>query len=479
MKEKNIKEAKISSTKSALVEGGFMQRAGLALAQWSEKWFPDALVFALLGIFIVFCFGLLLGESPVKLSVEGGKAFWTLVPFTMQMVMVIIGGFVVASSPPVYRIIQKMATIPKTPRGAVAFVACFSMLTSLISWGFSLIFSGMLVRELTNRIKGMDYRAAGAAGYLGLGAVWALGLSSSAALLMATKGAIPPKLLEISGVIPLTQTLFIWPTVITAFVLIIVSMAIAYWSCPAPANAKTAEDFGLKFESIDMTIEKREKPGEWLEYSPFLTIVVCLLLGGYIIDVFMTSPLGAMAALDLNIYNLIFITVGLLLHWRPKRFLRAVTQSIPATGGVLIQFPFYAVIFGMIVGTGISDWLAKLFVAITTQETYPLLVAFYSALLGVFVPSGGSKWIIEAPYILQAAQAHQVNMGWVVQIYNASEALPNLINPFWMLPLLGMLHVKARDLVGYSFLQLVVHVPLIFFLCWLFAKYIPYMPPMR
>ena len=211
-----MKKPVTASTKSALVEGGFMQRAGLALAEWSEKWFPDALVFALLGIFIVFCAGLLLGESPFKLATQGGKAFWTLVPFTMQMVMVIIGGFVVASAPPVYRVIQKMATIPKTPKGAVAFVACFSMLTSLLSWGFSLIFSGMLVRELTNRIKGMDYRAAGAAGYLGLGAVWALGLSSSAALLMATKGAIPPKLYEISGVIPLTQTLFIWPTAITA-----------------------------------------------------------------------------------------------------------------------------------------------------------------------------------------------------------------------------------------------------------------------
>ena len=469
----------MTSGKSALVEGGFMQRSGLALAQWSEKWFPDALVFALLGVFIVFCFGILLGESPTKLAIQGGKAFWTLVPFTMQMVMIIIGGYVVASSPPVYRIIQKMATIPKTPKGAVTFVACFSMLTSLISWGLSLIFSGMLVRELTNRVKGMDYRAAGAAGYLGLGAVWALGLSSSAALLMTTKAAIPPKLFEISGVIPLTQTLFIWPTLLMTVALIIVSTAIAYWSCPAPENAKTAEDFGLKFEPIDMTVEKRSKPGEWLEYSPFLTIVVCALLGWFIIDVFMTSPQGAMAALDLNIYNLIFIVVGLLLHWCPKRFLRAVSQSIPATGGVLIQFPFYAIIFGMIVGTGISDWLANLFVAITTKETYPLLVALYSAVLGIFVPSGGSKWIIEAPYILQAAQLHHVNMGWVVQIYNAAEALPNLINPFWMLPLLGMLQVKARDLVGFAFLQLVVHVPLIFFLCWLFAQYIPYVPPVR
>ncbi len=460
-------------------ESSLLERWGLALAQWSEKWFPDALVFALLGIVIVFGFGLLLGESPSKLAVQGGKAFWTLVPFTMQMVMVIVGGFVVASSPAVYRLIQKVAAIPKTPKAAIAYIAFFSMVTSLLSWGLSLIFSGLLVREMTRRVKGMDYRAAGAAAYLGLGAVWALGLSSSAALLMATKGAIPPKLFDISGLIPINQTLFIWPTFWMAVALIIVSVVIAYFSAPKPEKAKTAEDYGLKFDPIDLSIEKRQKPGEWLEYSPLLIIIVVALLGWYIVDVFRTSPQGAMAALDLNIYNLIFIAVGLLLHWRPKRFLRAVSQSIPATGGVLIQFPFYAVIFGMIVGSGISDWLAKLFVTITTQGTYPLLVAVYSAILGVFIPSGGSKWVIEAPYILQAANLHQVNLGWVVQIYNAAEALPNLINPFWMLPLLGMLHMKARDLVGYAFLQLIVHVPLVFFLCWFFAQYIPYVPPVK
>src|SRR5208337_5314878 len=115
-----------------------------------------------------------------------------------------------------------------------------------------------------------------------------------------------------------------------------------------------------------------------------------------------------------NTYNLIFITLGMILHWRPKRFLRAVAQSVPATGGVLIQFPFYAVIFGMIVGTGISKWLADLFVSVTTPGTYPLLVALYSAILGVFIPSGGSKWVIEAPYVLQAANLHHVSLGWVV-----------------------------------------------------------------
>jgi short-chain fatty acids transporter len=186
-----------------------------------------------------------------------------------------------------------------------------------------------------------------------------------------------------------------------------------------------------------------------------------------------------LAALDLNTYNLIFITVGLLLHWRPKRFMRAVADCIPATGGVLIQFPFYAVIFGMISGTGISDSLARLFAAISTHGTYPLLVATYSAVLGVFIPSGGSKWVIEAPYVLQAANLHQVHLGWVVQIYNAAEALPNLVNPFWMLPLLGILRLKARDIVGYGVLQLIVHVPVVFFLCWLFARSIPYMPPIK
>jgi short-chain fatty acids transporter len=258
-----------------------------------------------------------------------------------------------------------------------------------------------------------------------------------------------------------------------------VSILIAYFSAPSPERAKTAEDFGLKFEPMEMKLEPRQKPGEWLEYSPILTLLVAALLWWYLFDVFRTSPQGVLAALDLNTYNLIFISLGMLLHWRPRRFLRAVVQSVPATGGVLIQFPFYAVIFGMIVGTGITKWLADLFVSITTPGTYPLLVALYSATLGVFIPSGGSKWVIEAPYILQAAIDHKVNMGWVVQIYNASEALPNLLNPFWMLPLLGMLHIKARDLVGYSVLQLIVHVPLVFLLCWLFAYYIPFVPPMK
>jgi short-chain fatty acids transporter len=458
---------------------GALARAGVALASWSERWFPDPLVFALVGIVVVFVVGLLMHQSPSKLAIQGGKNFWALVPFTMQMVMIIIGGYVVASTPLVSRAIRWLAGIPKTPKTAVALVALFSMLTSLISWGLSLVFSGLYVRELSRRVKGLDYRAAGAAAYLGLGAVWAMGLSSSAAMLMATRSSIPASLLNISGVIPLTQTLFLWQSIALTAVLVVVSVLVAYLSAPSAENARTVESYGIEHPQPSTEKEVRSKPGEWLEYSPLLNILVAALLLWYLVDVFRTSPQGALAALDLNTYNLMFLTVGLLLHWRPRNFIRAVAECIPATGGVLIQFPFYAVIFGMIVGTGISDALAKLFAAVTTHNSFPLLVALYSAVLGIFVPSGGSKWVIEAPYVLQAANLHHVHLGWVVQIYNAAEALPNLVNPFWMLPLLGILRLKARDLVGYGVLQLAVHIPIVLFLCWFFARTLPYIPPVK
>src|ERR1700690_524063 len=148
---------------SSKTEESSLGRFGLSLAEWSERWFPDPLVFALLGIVVVFVFGLILRESPAKLAVQGGKNFWALVPFTMQMVMIIIGGYVGASSPIVYRGIQALGGGPRNPRTAVARVALLAMPPSLSSWGLSLIFSGVLVRELSRRVKGLDSRAAGAA----------------------------------------------------------------------------------------------------------------------------------------------------------------------------------------------------------------------------------------------------------------------------------------------------------------------------
>ncbi len=453
-----------------------LARLGMAIAGFMEKYFPDAFVFALVAVAFVFGFGLVLGEKPTTLVVAFGDGFWQLVPFTMQMVLIIVGGFVVASSKPCNRLIVRMAGIPKTARGAVAFVALFAMLTSLLSWGFSLIFTGLLVRELVRRVDGIDFRAVGAAAYLGLGSVWSLGLSSSPALMMATKSSIPPGLLEISGVLPMTQTIFLWQSMTLAGVLIVLSVAIAFYSCPQPEHAKTAKMMGIEFDEMTVSDGEPATPAEKLEHSPVLTIFIVTLMLAYL--GYQVNQKGIFAAIDLNNFNLFFLSIGLLLHWRPKSFLTAVSNSVPATAGVLIQFPFYAGIFGIISKTSIEHTLSGFFVQIATEHTFPIILSIYSFILGVFIPSGGGKWVVEAPYVLQAATELKMHLGWTVQTYNASETLPNLLNPFFMLPLMGILNAKARDLVGFSILQLLFHTPVVILLCWLFSYTLPYLPPL-
>jgi len=444
-----------------------LARAGSRIADVCERWFPDAFVFALAAIVLVFIGGLATGVKPVTLATEFGNGFWSLVNFTMQMAIVIVGGFVVASSPPVAKLTRWLASIPKTARGAVAFVAAFAILSSLLSWGLSLVFTGLLVREIVKRTD-VDYRAIGAAAYLGLGSVWALGLSSSAALLQATKSSIPASLLPITGVIPLTQTIFLWQSMTMAVVLVTVSIIVAYVSAPREGEARTAKMMGIEFRDDEVPAKPAVTPAERLEQSPILNIVIALLMFWFLATQFRDK--GGLAALDLNNFNFFFLAAGLLLHWRPRSFLRAVTKSVPATAGVLIQFPFYGGIFGMISKTPIAAHLAHAFVSITTKSTFPIVVAIYSAILGMFVPSGGGKWVVEAPYVMAAANAWGMHLGWTVQIYNAAEALPNLINPFWMLPLMGILNVRARDLAGYSILQLLFHAPIVLLLCWVFAQ---------
>jgi len=466
---------KVETDSSTEQRAGRLESLGVALADWSQRWFPDAFVFALLALIIVFIGGMLAGSRFWDVVDYFGQGFWSLIPFTVQMAMIIVGGYVVAVSPPVSRIIRRLSRIPSTPRGAIAFVALFSMLTSLISWGLGTIFAALLAREVVKNVRGIDYRAMGAASYLGQGTVWALGFSSSAALLMATPGAIPANLLKISGVIPLSQTLYLPQSMIMALVLICSSLLVAYLSAPAHST-KTAEWFGVTQE--EETAPDKAGPatkGEWLEYFPLLSIVIGLIGFGYLARVL--AARGPLAALDLNSYNFLFLMAGLLLHWRPRSFTRAVNRAVPATSGVLIQFPFYGGIFGIVTMSPIARNMAHFFVRISSHGTFPLLVSLYSAILGMFVPSGGSKWIIEAPYVLQAAKDLHVHLGWVVQVYNASEALPNLINPFWMLPILGILKMRARDLVGFTALQLMVNSVLVLFLVWFFARTLAYVPP--
>ena len=454
----------------------WLAATGLRLSDWFERWFPDAFALALVAVAIVFVSTLAVGSSPLQSAQWFGAGFWDLVAFTMQMAMIIITGYAVAISAPVYRVICRMAEIPKNGRSAAAFVGLFSMLSSLISWSFSLIFSALLAREVTHRVRGADYRAVGAAAYLGIGSSWALGLSSSAALIMAAPASLPKSILAISGVIPLGQTLGLWQSLLIAVLLAILSYAICYYSAPTADQARGMKEMGVEYVATKLDSSKPDKPGEWLEYSPVLTLVMSGC--GIVYLVREVADKGAAIILDLNHYVFLFLIAGMLLHWRPRSFSRAVTAAVPSVAGVLVQYPLYAGIVKMMTESGLAKHIADFFVAISTQHTFPLLVGVYSAVLGLFIPSAGGKWLVEAPYLLEAAKTHQVHLGWVVQTYNATEALANLVHPFWMLPLLGILGLKARDIVGYSTLQFVVHVPIVLFLVWILNYTLQYVPPL-
>jgi short-chain fatty acids transporter len=453
-----------------------LARAAIAFSAFAERWYPDSFVFAALAAIGVAFADLLLGAEPRAVANAFGNGFWTLIPFTMQMAIVVISGYVVATSPPIAKFVDWIAKVPRTGRGAVAFIAFMAIAVSLLNYALSMIFGGLLALALARRTDlKMDFRAAAAAAYIGNGATWALGLSSSAAMLQANPASLPKAISDITGLIPYSQTIFLWQSMVMALIIWVVCVVSFYFSAPAPAHARTAAEFGVDLTPPSTELPKFMRPGEWFERTPFISVLVALLGFGFLWEEFSSkSPLVAIS--NLNTYNLMFLMVGLLLHWRLRSFLLSVARAVPTTAGILIQFPLYGSIAALLTGVkgtdgvSLAQHLTHFFVSIATTDTFPVVIGIYSSILGFLIPSGGGKWIVEAPYVMQAAKDLHTHLGWTVEIYNAAEALPNLVNPFWMLPLLGLLGLKARDMVGFTFTQLLINVPVVLFLLWLFAK---------
>ncbi|QNE19822.1 short-chain fatty acid transporter [Kribbella qitaiheensis] len=463
--------------KHGIEDEGPLARTALRFTAFTEKWLPDAFGFVLVGTFVVLLFGLVTGEPLLKrpddpaatkgygLIDSWGLGFWSLITFTLQMAMIIIGGYAVATSGPVARLITRLARIPKSPRTAVAFVAAVAMVASYLNWAFSLIFAAILAREVARNVPKADYRALGAMAFLGLGTVWAQGLSGSAALQVASASSSPAPVQEVikagghaDGLIPLSDTIFSWQAIVATLIVYAVGVAMAWFIAPGADHARTAEDIGIELKPLigrgsayngQRVDAEARRPGDWLEHSPLFSLLVVGLGAIYLVRYF--DGKSFFNALDLNTVNLILFLLAMLLHWRPWRMARAVRDGAPAAAGVLLQFPLYGGIFGMIAYTGVSARIAGWLVQASNQFFFPPLVAIYSCILGVFVPSGGSKWVIEAPYVLQAANELKVDAGWMVVVYDLGEASANLLQPFWMLPTLAILGLKARDIMGYTF----------------------------
>ncbi len=322
-------------------EQNILQRFALRVSDWSEKWFPDSYIFALLGVIIVAIAAIGIGAPAQDVAISFGDGFWSLIPFTLQMCMLIVVGYVVSVSKPMQLLIRKMACLPHSGRGAIVLVATVSLLISLINWAMSTVLTALLVIALAQRKElNMDYRAAAAAAIIGMGATWALGISSSAAQLQANKSSLPEPIYNLTGVIPFTETIFLPQSMIMTAVLIIASIAIAYWSAPKGSHIKTIEHFPVQIEEGKPEESSSKRPGDWLENSPILSILIVVLGAVWMFNEFSESnPILAISSL--NTYNFIFLILGVALHGTPRNFLNAVSKAVPAISGVLIQFPLY------------------------------------------------------------------------------------------------------------------------------------------
>jgi short-chain fatty acids transporter len=472
-----------SGPSNELTRDSWLTRLAQRSCAFFERWFPDAYAFALVAVIFVAACAMLIRVAPLQVAISFSEGFWSVIPFTMQMSFIVIGGYVTADSPPVARLIARVAALPRSAPGAVALVACAGMLISLLHWGLSMVMASLLARALARRTElRMDYRAAGAAACLGAGTVWALGLSSSAAQLQANPTSMPPALLAVTGVIPFTDTIFLWQSLLVAAITVVVSTVVALKSSPSADAARTAQSLELDVSEASHVLPPRQRPGDWLEYSPLLCLCIVALGASWLVWQFSQKGPAATIA-NLNTYNFLFLMLAMLLHWRPRRFLEAVMRSVPSVAGVLIQYPLLGALTSMMTtarnaeGGNLAHTLSNAFAAVASNATFAPLVSLYSALLGLVIPSGGGKWLVEGPYVMQAANDLHYNLGWTVQVYNAAEALPNLINPFWMLPVLGILGLKARDLIGFTFVQFIVNLPLVMLLLWLLGMTLPYHPP--
>ncbi len=438
-------------------------RLATTLTEFSQRWIPSAFSIAILLTFFTLALAMIVGgATPGAALVAWGDGFWTLLPFAMQMALVILTGFIVSAAPGVERLFARLAAIPRTPRGTIVLMALVSMSLAWVHWGLGLVGCAMFVRHLARAQSAVDYRLLVASAYLGMGATWHAGLSGSAPLLVATPGHFLEKQI---GIIPITATIFHpFNLGLTALVMVILAAVVAALH-PAPADT-----VAVGAEALDglQRFTPPPRPAHWspsalVDHTPVLNVAVAACGAGWLAWYFGTNGF----VLTLDVVNFAFLMLGIALHRTPASLLAATDEGARLLGGVVLQFPFYAGMFGIIQGTGLVDVVGHWMASLASARTYPLLLYWYSGVVNYFVPSGGSKWAIEAPYLIDAGRRLGVGADRVVVAYAWGDMSTNIIQPFWALPLLAAARLDFRDIMGYTALVFVVYVAVVSVAFWL------------
>jgi short-chain fatty acids transporter len=438
-----------------------VERMGHRLAGNVRRWFPDPFLFAVLLIFVVFIMAMIVQQrSPFLLVEDMYKGFWAFLAFAMQMCLILVTGYALAYHRFVRKGIDWLCTVPRTGKQAAALVAFIACVFSWINWGLGLIVGAYFAREMGRqayfRKLRVHYPVLCAAGYTGLGLIWHWGLSASAPLLSTVKGNFLEKIV---GIVPVSETILGRYALINSLIILIFAVVVCAMLHPAPERCVGMEEYAPRLLEKGEEEREAEKAGEKtiadkIENSKIIALLMVLLM--VIAMVWWFGSKGFMSGLDLNAVNFCFILIGLLLYLNPITYMRAIYSAAAAVGGIILQFPFYAGIQGVMLHSGlgatIAGWLAKA----ATPLTYPFVCLIIAGFVNVFIPSGGGEWLTIGESLSRAGVALGVPAGKFIIAYAAGDAWTNLFNPFWAIPLLAITQVKARDMFGYCIAILIL-----------------------
>lgn len=419
--------------------------ASKPLVRLVDLYLPDPYIFVLILTLVVFVAAVLVErQSPAAVVAMWGTGFWELLSFSMQMLLVLVTGFMLASTPLVKGLLARLAGIATSPGSAILLVSVVSLTASWINWGFGLVVGALFAKELARQIK-VDYRLLVASAYSGF-IVWHGGLAGSIPLSVAT----PDHPFEaMSGIIPTGQTIFSAFNLAIVIALFVAVPLVNWMMLPDAADSILVDPAKLVEPEADTGEILR--PSDHLETSRLLSWLIGLGGLGFLVQYFVGG-----GGLTLNVVNFLFLTLAILLHGTPRRLLVALHEAVKGGAGIVIQFPFYAGIMAIMVESGLAATVSNWLVSFATAGTLAFWTFISAGIVNFFVPSGGGQWAVQAPVILPAAEALGVDMARAAMAVAWGDAWTNMVQPFWALPVLAIAGLNAKDIMGFCLIQLVL-----------------------
>jgi len=429
---------------------------GKIMARFARRFIPDPFIFAVFLTIVTWVMGVFCTESgPWQMVLFWYKGFWELLGFGMQMCLILTTGYAVAVSGPVHGLILRLARSCRTPAKAYYLVALCSVCAGLINWGLGLIVGALLAREVSYALQResipIHYPLLGACGYVSQ-MVWHGGLSGSAPLQVATPGHF---LADRIGMIPVSQTIFSPLNLSLSGILVLLVPAVFVMLRPREGERiETVTAFAGSMEDIPYGRRRRRAatPAQKIEESRILS----LLVGVTGIAAVAWELCRSGSSLDLNAVNFIFLFAGILLHRTPMSYVRAVGEGAKGCAGIILQFPFYAGIMGMMKYSGLVAVISSAFVAVSSRRTFPFFTFLSAGIINLFVPSGGGQWAVQGPISIEAGARLGLPAGKIVMAVAYGDEWTNMLQPFWALPLLGITGLRARDIMGYTITVMLV-----------------------